>query len=239
MLKDKRLVVLGGSRGIGFAVAELAAREGAAIVVVSSQEKGVEDAVARLPPGATGHVADLRSSEAVTKLFADIGEFDHLVYTAGEPIPFGPHATDLDLAAARSYFDLRYWGVLTAIQASRPYIRKGGSIVLTSGTSARRPPVGFAIGASISGAIESLGRSLAIELAPLRVNVVVPGMVTTDLWAGIPAPVREQMFLDVGAKLPVGRVGSPADLAEAYVSFLRNGYATGQSLVVDGGASLV
>jgi len=111
--------------------------------------------------------------------------------------------------------------------------------VLTSGTSARRPPSGFAIGASISGAIESLSRSLAIELAPVRVNVVVPGMVTTDLWAGIPAPAREQMFFDVGAKLPVGRVGSPEDLAEAYLSFLRNGYATGQSVVVDGGASLV
>ncbi len=239
MLKNKRLVVLGGSRGIGFAVAELAAREGAAVVVVSSQKKGVDDAVARLPSGSAGHVTDLRSPEAVQKLFADIGEFDHLVYTAGEPIPFGPHLTDLDLAAARSYFDLRYWGVLTVVQASRQYIRHGGSIVLTSGTSARRPPAGFAIGASISGAIESLSRSLAIELAPVRVNVVVPGMVTTDLWAGIPAPAREQMFLDVGAKLPVGRVGFPEDLAEAYVSFLRNGYATGQSVVVDGGASLV
>lgn len=239
MLKNERLVVLGGSRGIGFAVAELAAREGAAVVVVSSQKQGVEDAVARLPSGSAGHVADLRSPDAVRKLFADIGEFDHLVYTAGEPIPFGPHLTDLDLAAARSYFDLRYWGVLTAIQASRLYIRKGGSIVLTSGTSARRPPAGFAIGASISGAIESLSRSLAIELAPVRVNVVVPGMVTTDLWAGIPTPAREQMFLDIGAKLPIGRVGSPEDIAEAYVSFLRNGYATGQSMVVDGGASLV
>lgn len=236
---NKRLVVLGGSRGIGFAVAELAAREGATVIIVASGQKGVDDALARLPPGSVGLTADLRSVEAIQKLFTEVGAFDHLVFTAGEPIPFGPHLTDLNLADARSYFDLRYWGVLAAVQAARPYIRSEGSIVLTSGTSARRPPAGFAIGASISGAIESLGRSLAIELAPVRVNVVAPGMVRTELWSGIPAPRREQMFLEVGTKLPVGRVGTPADIAETYVSFLRNAFVTGQSYVVDGGASLV
>ena len=118
-------------------------------------------------------------------------------------------------------------------------LRPGGSIVLTSGTSSRRPPVGFAIGASISGAIEALSRALAMELAPLRVNVVVPGLVDTELWSSIPAPARQQMFGHVAGKLPVGRVGSPADIAEAYLSFLRSSYTTGQSVIVDGGGVLV
>ena len=239
MLKEKRVVVLGGSRGIGFAVAEQASREGASVVIVASQSKGVSAAVERLPKGATGRTVDLRSGDAVRALFAELGAFDHLVYTAGEPIPFGPRLVELDLAAARTFFELRYWGVLTAVQAARPYFRRGGSIVLTSGTSARRPPAGFAIGASICGAIEALTRSLAVELAPLRVNVVAPGMVDTDLWSGIPALAREQMFSDVGAKLPVGHVGSTAEVAEAYLAFLRGGYTTGQSVVVDGGGMLV
>ncbi len=239
MLKEKRVVVLGGSRGIGFAVAAGAAREGAHVVVVASQAKGVAAAVEQLAGGALGKAVDLRSAEAVRALFTELGEFDHLVYTAGEPIPFGPRLLDTDLAVARSFLELRYWGALTAVQAAVPYLRAGGSIVLTSGTSARRPPAGFAIGASICGAMEAVTRALAVELAPIRVNAVTPGMVDTDLWAGVPAPAREQMFRAVAAKLPVGHVGTAPEVAEAYLAFLRGSYTTGQSVVVDGGGVLV
>lgn len=240
MLQEKRVVVLGGSRGIGLAVAAQAAREGANVVIVSSQSQSVSDAIGQLPAGsATGETVDLRSVDAVRQLFGELGAFDHLVFTAGEPLPFGPRVADTDLAVARGFFELRYWGAVAAVQAARPHIRSGGSIVLTSGTSARRPPAGFAFAASICGAIESLGRALAIELAPIRVNVVVPGMVATDLWSGIPAEAREHIFRETAARLPVGHVGTPADVAEAYVSFLRSGYTTGQSVVADGGGSLV
>lgn len=240
MLQKKRVVVLGGSRGIGFAVAEQAVREGASVVIVSSRLENVNDAVVRLPKGSTtGFAVDLRSADAVRVFFAELGEFDHLVYTAGEPLPFGPRVVDTNLDTARGFFDLRYWGVIAAVQAARPHMRIGGSIVLTSGTSARRPPAGFAFAASICGAIESLTRALAIEFAPLRVNVVTPGMVATDLWSGIPTEVREHIFRETGAKLPVGRVGVPAEIAEAYLSFMRGAYTTGQSVVVDGGGTLV
>jgi NAD(P)-dependent dehydrogenase (short-subunit alcohol dehydrogenase family) len=240
MLKEKRVVVLGGSRGIGFAVAEQAVREGANVVIVSNQPKGVSDAVGRLPEGsATGKAVDLRAAGAAGALFAGLGAFDHLVHTAGEPLPFGPRVADTDLAVARGFFELRYWGAVAAVQAAWPHIRSGGSIVLTSGTSARRPPAGFAFAASICGAIEALTRALAIELAPIRVNVVTPGMVATDLWSGVPVEARKHIFHETAAKLPVGRVGSPADVAEAYLSFLRGGYTTGQSVVADGGGTLV
>jgi len=240
MLNGKRVVVLGGSRGMGFAVAEQAAREGASVVIVSSQPKAVSDAVARLPAGsATGKAVDLRAADAVRALFEEIGDLDHLVYTAEEPLPLGRRLADTDLAVARAFFELRYWGAVTAVQAARPHMRQGGSIVLTSGTAARRPPSGFAFAASICGAMESLTRALAVELAPLRVNVVLPGMVDTELWSDMPQEARERIFRETGAKLPVGRVGAPADLAEAYLSFLRGAYTTGQSVVVDGGGTLV
>jgi NAD(P)-dependent dehydrogenase (short-subunit alcohol dehydrogenase family) len=120
--------------------------------------------VGRLSEGsATGKAVDLRA--AAGALFAELGAFDHLVYTAGEPLPFGPRVADTDLAVARGYFELRYWGAMAAVQAAWPHIRSGRSIVLTSGTSARRPPAGFAVAASICGAIEALTRALA-ERAP-------------------------------------------------------------------------
>lgn len=239
MLKDQRIVILGGTRGIGLAVAQGAAAAGADVVVVGSRDASVAAALAKLPAPARGMVADLRSGDAIKALFAQIGPFDHLAYTAGEPLPFGTPLLDMDLEQARSGFELRYWSVLATVQAAWPQLRKAGSIVLTSGTSARRPPAGFAIGASISGAVESLTRALALELAPIRVNVVLPGMVATELWEGVPAEARQQMFLKVGAGLPVGRIGAAEDIAEAYLSLMRGGYTTGQSVVVDGGATLV
>src|SRR5204863_4329330 len=107
------------------------------------------------------------------------------------------------------------------------------------GGAAHRPFPGFVIGASICAAIEATARTLALELAPIRVNVVTPGFVDTELWSNIPPEPRAQMFRDAAAKLPVGRVGTPADLAEHYLAFMRGGYVTGQILIVDGGHMLV
>ncbi len=170
--------------------------------------------------------------------FAEIGAFDHLVYTAGETLKLGPLA-DTSLAAARQFFELRYWGAFTAAKYGAPSIRPGGSIVFTSGIAGARPQPGWALGASICSAMEGLTRALAVELAPLRVNLVSPGFVRTPLWGNIPEADREAMFAAAGAKLPVGRVGEAADLGEAYVFLMREGFATGQTLVVDGGGVLV
>ena len=112
-------------------------------------------------------------------------------------------------------------------------------IVLTSGASSRRPHPGFSIGASICGAMEALTRALAVELAPIRVNIVTPGFVDTGLWSNIPREALDKMFAEAAAKLPVGRIGTPDDIAEHYLAFMRGLYVTGQALVVDGGGVLV
>lgn len=237
-MRDKRVVVLGGTSGIGWAVAEAVAREGAVPIVASSRRERVESALARLP-GAEGHVVDLTDETAVRTAFDVIGPFDHLVFTAGEALQIG-RVADLSIDAARRFFDLRYWGALTAAKYAVPAIRGGGSMVFTSGIAgARAPQAGWTLGASICAAMEGLTRALAVEIAPIRVNIVSPGFVRTPLWADIPPADRDAMYAAAGAKLPVGRVGEAAEIAEAYLFFMRQDFATGQVLVVDGGGLLV
>jgi len=238
MLNGKRIVILGGSAGIGLAVAKQVAREGARIVIVSSHQARVDAALASLPDGATGHAVDLRSEPAIRALFERIGTLDHLVYTAGEELLVAPLA-QLDLASARAFFELRYWGALAAVRAAQPRLARDGSIVLTGGAAGHRPHAGFVIGASICAAMEAAARTLAVELAPIRVNVVTPGYVDTELWSNVPADARAKMFADAAAKLPVGHVAGPDEIAEHYASFLRGRYVTGQALIVDGGGVLV
>lgn len=242
MLQHQHIVILGGSAGIGLAVARRAAGEGARVTVVSHGRTRVDRAVAQLNDGpnqtAAGVAVDLRSPSAIAALFDTLGPIDHLVYTAGEELLISPLA-ELDLAKARSFFELRYWGALAAVQAAAPHLAPGGSIVLTSGAAGHRPHPGFVIGASICAAMEAVTRTLAVELAPIRVNVVTPGFVDTELWSNIPLEGRQQMFRDAAAKLPVRRIGTPDDIAEHYLSFMRGGYVTGQALVVDGGGVLV
>lgn len=237
-LAGTRIVVLGGTSGIGYATAAAAAAEGAAVFVASSRPERVAQALSRLPPGSEGRVADLRDEAAVRDLFAAAGAFDHLVYTAGETLRLGP-LDALDTGRARDFLDLRYWGALMAVKHGHRLIRPGGSIVLTHGVAGLRPRKGWTLGASVCGAMQSLTRALAVELAPLRVNAVCPGLVRTELWDGMSETDRAAMYDAAAAALPVGRVGEPDDLAEAYLYLMRQRFCTGQSIVVDGGAVLV
>jgi len=237
MLKDKRIVILGGTSGIGLAVARRATAEGACVVVVSSSTARVQRALAELP-GAQGEALNLRASGELGAWFERLGTLDHLVFTAGEELLLSPLA-ELDLERAREFFELRYWAALAAVQAAAPRLAQHGSIVLTGGSAGVRPPPGFLIGAGICAAMEATVRALAVELAPIRVNIVVPGFVDTSLWSNIPEPGRSQMFAAAAAKLPVGRIGKPDDLAEHYLGFMRGAYVTGQALIVDGGGVLV
>ena len=237
-LDGKRVVVLGGSSGIGLATAQAAAREGAAVVIGSSRQGRIDAALATLPADASGHAVDLADEAAVRRLFEQVGEFDHLVFTAGEALQLARLA-DGDVAAARGFFELRYWGAYLAAKHGSGRIRAGGSIVFTSGIAAARPHAGWAVAASICGAMEALTRALAVELAPIRVNVVSPGVVRTPLWAAMTETDREALYRDSAAALPVGHVGEPSEIAEAYLYLMRQGYGTGQVLVADGGALLV
>jgi NAD(P)-dependent dehydrogenase (short-subunit alcohol dehydrogenase family) len=237
-LHDKRVVVLGGSSGIGLAVAKQASAQGARIVIGSSNPERVRKAAEELGGTAEGHALDLSDESAVETFFTKLGAFDHLVFTAGDSL----HLHDLaatDLKEARRAFELRYWAALAAVKYGSGNIQKGGSIVLTTGIAGQRPRKGWVVAASVCGTIEALTRALAIELAPIRVNAVSPGVVRTNLWQSMPVEERERLYKNVGDSLPVGRVGEADDLAQGYLFLMQEQFSTGQILVIDGGTVLV
>jgi NAD(P)-dependent dehydrogenase (short-subunit alcohol dehydrogenase family) len=237
-LAGQRIVVLGGSSGIGLAAAQAAAGEGGTVVIASSRKARIDQALATLPAGTEGHVLDLADREATQRLFAQLGSFDHLVFTAGETLQLGSLATT-DIDAAYRFFTLRYWGAYCAAKYGSSRIRKGGSIVFTSGIAGQRPQAGWSLGASICAAMEGLTRALAVELAPIRVNIVSPGVVRTSLWANMAEADRSALYQQTADSLPVGHVGEATEIAQAYLYLMRQTYSTGQVLVVDGGAVLV
>ena len=237
-LQNKRVVVVGGSSGIGLAVAELAASQGAEVVIASSNLERVQKAIQSIEGEAKGHAIDVSDERAVEAFFAKLGRFDHLVFTAGDSLQL-QNLASTDLKQARRAFELRYWSALAAVKYGSPNIQKGGSIVLTTGIAGQRPRKGWVIAASVCGTIEALTRALAMELAPIRVNAVSPGVVRTNLWQSMSGAEREQLFERVGNSLPVGRVGEPYDIAQAYLFLMQEGFGTGQTIVVDGGTVLV
>jgi NAD(P)-dependent dehydrogenase (short-subunit alcohol dehydrogenase family) len=236
-LKGKKVVVLGGTSGIGLATAKAAIADGATVVVTSSRAEKVDAAVALLGPSASGHANDLSEDAQTHALFERIGELDHLVFTAGESLTVGPLA-QMDIATARKAFEVRVFGAMSAAKHAAKRIRPGGSIVLTNGIAGARPLSGWTVGSSVCGAMESFARALAMELAPIRVNAVSPGLVRTPLWGNMPEGDREALYRDAGAKLLVGRVGEPEEIAEAYLYLMKSGFSSGQTIVIDGGGVL-
>ena len=236
--ENQRVVIVGGSSGIGLAVAEEAASQGAKVVIVSSKAERVQEAIQSIGGGAWGQAVDVSDEGSVEKFFAKLGGFDHLVFTAGDSLHLHELALT-DLKQARRAFELRYWSALAAVKYGSQQIRKGGSIVLTTGVAGQRPHTGWVIAASVCGTIEALTRALAVELAPIRVNAVSPGVVRTNLWQNMSSVEREQLFESVGKRLPVGRVGEAHDIAQAYLFLMKEEFATGQTVVVDGGTVLV
>jgi NAD(P)-dependent dehydrogenase (short-subunit alcohol dehydrogenase family) len=165
------------------------------------------------------------------------GAVDHLVYTAGEPLSL-VHLADITPDGIRSFFDTRYIGAVTTVRAIAPKLRAGGSITLTSGSAGDRPGAGWSLAASICGAMNSLTKALAVELAPLRVNAISPGVLRSPLWDGMSEEDREAMYAEIGAGLPLGRVGEVQDVARAYIYAMTQSYGTGVILPVDGGTLL-
>jgi len=232
MLEGQQVVVIGGSSGIGFAVAEAALAAGARVRIGSTSAEKIEAALARLGEGASGAVVDANDEASLAAFLGSGGTIDHLVHTAGDRLPRGlAIGADFDLAAAQQALQVRFWGPLLAIKHALPHVAANASITLTAGLYAHRPAKGSTMSTAIAGAVEHLTRGLAVDLAPIRVNAVTPGLVDTEMWAKIPGDARAAMT----KAQPLPRMGTAAEAAEAYLYFMRAGFTTGQVAVVDGG----
>jgi NAD(P)-dependent dehydrogenase (short-subunit alcohol dehydrogenase family) len=239
-LRQKRVAIIGGTSGIGLAVAQGAMAGGASVVVGSSSADKL-GAVAEKLQGAEAIAVNVKDEGSVASFFEKVGPFDHLVFTAGDwgHLLGGSSIDELDLAGARDLFAVRFWGAVAAVKHGRKHIREGGSITLTDGTVAHRPRKGAPVSTAMAGSIEHLVHALAVELAPIRVNGVCPGAVRTDVWNSIPADQREERFKTMTQRQLIRRIGEPDEVAEASLYLMRGGYTTGQVLRVDGGQTSV
>ena len=230
------MVIIGGSSGIGLATAKAAAAEGAQVVIASRSEEKLRKAAGEIQGKVEPIPVNTLEEASLKALFDRVGEFDHLA-TPGSEAARGPFL-ELDLRAAKAGFDSKFWGQYLAAKHGAPKIRAGGSITLVSGAYSQRPGKGASLLTAINSAVEGLGRALAVELSPIRVNVVSPGLVDTPIYSGMPEEKRKAMFSAVAAANLVKRIGRPEDIAETVLYLMNNGYTTGATLFVEGGIML-
>jgi len=235
---NQKVVVLGGSSGMGLATVQRLATAGARVIAVGRDEIKMKQAIAGLGEHVSGAAFDCGDRAALDNFFARIGGFDHLVLTLSGGEGAGPFA-ELDLAALRRGFEAKFWPQVNAAQASLPALRRDGSMTFLTAISARIANPGTSGLAAINGALESMIGTLARELAPMRVNAVSPGVVDTAWWNRIPADMKETIFRQQTETLPVGRVGQAQDVARLIVSLMENTFMTGSVIECDGGMHLL
>ena len=230
LLKGKKVVVVGGSSGIGLATAALAKAEGAEVIIASRSAEKLKAAADKI--GAKAIATDVTNDDSVVNLFRTTGPVDHVVVTAAQ-LKTGPFKT-VAMEDVRATMEGKFWGAWRVARAAE--INAGGSITLVSGFLSIRPRPNSAIVGAANGAIESLTRGLALELAPVRVNCVSPGIIDTPIRAGMPEAARLDMLGKIAAALPVGRVGVADDIARQIMTFMTVGFASGSIVYIDGGA---
>lgn len=236
-LRDRTVLIFGGTSGIGLAAAIHAQALGAKVIVVGS-EPGRAAAVAAENGFAGWRAADVTRGETITTALADIPHVDHLVLLAGTFVAGKVMEAEVD--HLRGAFEERIWAAVHTIRVLGDRLAQDGSITFISGALADRPNAwGTAVLAAASAAMEALARGLALELAPRRVNTLSPGSTDTPLLAKALGAGRDAYVAALQEKLPVRRLGTAAEAAAAVVFLMSNGYMTGETLHVDGGARLV
>lgn len=236
-LKNTQVVILGGSTGIGLATAKAAQAEGAQVIVTGRDIDKLKRAQAELGAQAKTVALDVADEAGTQSFFAGLARVDHVFITAGTLVPDRKLAPDSN--KLRPAMDTRFWGALYAAKYAAPKIPVGGSITFMSGTAAWRPLEGAAVASASCGAVEAFARALAVDLAPIRVNVIEPGYVDTPLLDSLLGAKKGEILAAAAARLPVKRIGTSEDVAEAILFLMKNGYVTGITLTIDGGGLLV
>jgi NAD(P)-dependent dehydrogenase (short-subunit alcohol dehydrogenase family) len=237
-LKGQKVVIVGGTSGMGRGAARVAAAAGAEVVVASRRVEA-----ARPPGGGESDrfeqaVVDITDEPSIRRLFEGLGALDHLLVTATPPAKDGPFLQQ-DLSAAQAILNGKFFGSWACARHAAPRMRAGGSITFLTGGAAIRPRAGIATVTATFAALEALSQALALELGPLRVNTLRPGVIDSDMWSFLDEAAREQLRRKVRETFPVRRIGAVEDVGHAALFLMTNPYVTGAVLEVSGGETLI
>jgi len=232
-LQNKHVVIVGGSSGIGLAIAENALQNHAVVTIASRSNEKLSNAKSQLLDRANTYSLDYRDENQLINFFNQIGHFDHLIISAAE-VNLGT-ITEMPISKAKEVFNSKFWGSYQTIKHALSMINKNGSIILFSGRLSQRPTNnGSSLLSAVNSAIEGLGRALALELSPIRVNVIAPGFTQTKMNQE-PCEAVNQQYATICEQFIIKRPAEPNEIALAAIYLMENTYATGSTLFVDGG----
>ena len=234
-LTNDTVVILGGSSGIGLATAKAAAAEGARVVITGRSPQRLQAARAMLGEQVKTVALDVVDEPGTRALFTELERVDHVFITAGAVL-FDPKLTT-EVKSIRPALDTRFWGAFYAAKFAATKMGAGGSITFMSGAAAIRPIRGASVATASCAAVEAFARALAVDLAPIRVNAIQPGLIDTPFLDTL-GERRDAFMAEYSKRLPVGRPGRPEEVADAVIFLMKNGFVTGITLTIDGGGVL-
>ena len=236
-LKDREIVVVGGSSGMGLATAKLCAARGALVTIAARNPDKLARAAEEIGNGCRTAVLDMTDEQKAADYFGSLERLDHLLLIGAGPAAWGPLG-EVKSEALLSAFQTKLLGYFKCAKHAAGMIPPNGSILFTMGAAARAAMPGTAGLAAINGGIAAMARTLAKELAPVRVNVISPGLVDTPAYSWMNENDRQRFYQKIASSIPVGRIGSVDDIAAMAVAVTENGFMTGAIIDVDGGAGL-
>ncbi|MBB4478006.1 SDR family oxidoreductase [Rhizobium etli] len=240
-IEGAKLMIVGGSSGMGLALASRLLEEGAWVTVAGRTEEKLAAARRHLAdhPKLATRAVDISREEEVAALFQHSGPLDHIVSTAADIEGAYQLLPSIEIAAAQRVVESKLYGPLLLAKYGAARLPPSGSITYTSGVAAYRPAARGSVVAAVNAALEGLVRALAVELAPIRINAVSPGWVDTPIWSFVAGDAKQATLDAMAQRLPAGRVGQPEDIADAIHFLIGNGFTTGTILHVEGGHRLV
>jgi len=236
-LKNKTVLVVGGSSGIGLAIAKASAAIGAKVIIASRSEKKLAKALQTLSGDQVKAISvDITNSSSIEKLFSKTGKIDHMQISASE-VTFEPFET-ISIDTAKRSFESKFWGPFMLVKAALPHISKEGSMTLFSGIAGQKPAKGAEVVSAINNAIDGLAKALAISLSPVRVNSISPGLIDTPIYKNFDKKVMEEIFDVFSKQLLVKRYGLAEEVASTAIYLMTNHYVTGTTQLIDGGRNV-